>query len=241
MIKNKKVLIVESNDLNRSLFEKLICKLYSFESVRNGMDAVDRASKEKFDLILMDIHMPIMDGITASKIIKRQSTYQCPIIAVAADSTESDKNRFLELGFEDCITKPIQPKKFLEIISAIIPPKKESRCLTLDKNVLRQLMKYNSLEKLKSIYFDFLVEFDQLITQIDNAFKEKDQFSLNENLHIMKGNSGTLGADAIFTMSSEADISASSQDWGSLESALIKLKHERVMFEKYLTEETFNQ
>lgn len=244
-MKSKKVLIVDHNDLNRRLMENLIGHLYRFEAVKNGVEAVERASREKFDLILMDIQMPDMDGITASKIIRRQSVYQCPIIAITSYSAESAKKCFLEMGFDDLITKPIRPKEFLDVISANLASSKDKNSKPteeekdiLDKKVLHQLLKYNPIDTIKSLYMDLLEEFDQSIIYIDAAFQEKNPQVLIEYLHILKGNSGTLGANAIFKLSSEADAKARVQDWKSLETILIKLKNERIIFEKYLQEET---
>ncbi|PZX50586.1 Hpt domain-containing response regulator [Algoriphagus chordae] len=242
-MKSKKVLIVENNDLNRTLFENLIGQLYSFESVKNGVEAVEKASKDKFDLILMAIQMPNMDGITAAKIIWRQSIFQCPIIAVSTYSADATCKSYLEMGFDGFISKPILPKEFLEVISSTLNPREEpetteKESLILDQDVFQQLMKYNSLENIKSIYTDFLEEFDQLINKIDEAFTEKDQQILIEQLHTMKGNSGSLGVNEIYNLSSAADLLARSQEWNSLEIAVKKLKNERELFEKYLQEET---
>lgn len=244
-MKSKKVLIVDHNDLNRRLMENLIGQLYRFEAVKNGVEAVERASREKFDLILMDIQMPDMDGITTSKIIRRQSAYQCPIIAITSYSEVSAKKCFLEMGFDDLITKPIRPKEFLDVIAASFASSKDKNSKfteeekdIVDKKVLHQLLKYNPIDTIKSLYMDLLEEFDQSIIYIDAAFREKNPQVLIEYLHILKGNSGSLGANAIFKLSSEADERARVQDWKSLETILIKLKNERIIFEKYLQEET---
>ncbi|MEB2776221.1 response regulator [Algoriphagus sp. D3-2-R+10] len=243
-MKSKKVLIVDHIDLNRRLIENLIGQLYSYESVKNGVEAVKRATNEKFDLILMDIHMPIMDGITAAKTIWRKSSYQCPIIAISPISGDLSKKCFLELGFEDLITKPIRPKELLDTIASLLMPSDEedqsskAEPVILDKSVIHQLSRFNSLKNIRSLYIDFLEEFDQLMSQLDTAFEEKNQQFLIENLHTIRGNSGSLGANVIFTLSSDADRLARSQDWDSLGIALNKLKNERINFEKYLEEET---
>lgn len=246
-MKSKKVLIVENNDLNRKLFESLIGQFYSCETVKNGLEAVKKASSEKFDLILMDIQMPEMDGITAFKTIRRQAEHQCPILALTTYSAESARKCFQELGFDDLITKPIRTKEFLDLISSKMkadPEAEGAHAATdeahdvLDKLVFNQLLKYNPIETIKPIYVDFLEEFDQLICQIDIAFEEKNQQVLIENLHTLKGNSGTLGANAIYILSRDADVKARAQDWDSLGIALKKLKIERIIFENYLKEET---
>lgn len=246
-MKSKKVLIVDNNDLNRKLFESLIGQLCCFDSAKSGIEAVGKASKEKFDLILMNIELPNMDGVTASKTIWRQATHHCPIIAIGADSPANTKNNFVEMGFDDLITKPICPKDFLESISAKLNLNPDSELqgaeecakeAILDKKVLQQLLKYNTVDSIKSIYIDFLEEFDQLLGNIETAFQNKNQQQLIDNLHTIKGNSGSLGANTIFTLSSDADAIALAMDWDSLEYAVKKLKNERIIFEGYLKEET---
>ncbi|MEP0713783.1 response regulator [Algoriphagus sp.] len=244
-MKSKKVLIVESNDLNRKLFETLIGQLYSFEAVKSGREAVSKASHEKFDLILMDVQMPEVDGITTFKTIRRQSTNHCPILAVSSYTGESAKSCFQELGFVDLITKPIRPKEFLATIFNHLKeesknPKRATvpKLEILDQTVVEHLLKYNAIPMIKSIYDDFLVEFDHLIQGIDKAFLEKSDQIILENLHTLKGNSGSLGANAIYFHSEQADSFTRSQDWDSLGEALRILKNERIIFENYLKEET---
>ena len=93
-MKSKKVLIVEDNDLNRKLFENLIGQLYSFQSAINGLEAIDYLTKEHFDLILMDIQMPRMDGISALKKIQNSELTESPVIAVTAFAEETDRISF---------------------------------------------------------------------------------------------------------------------------------------------------
>lgn len=246
-MKSKKVLIVENNDLQRKLFESLISQLYSFETVKNSISAVQKASQERFDLILMNIQMPDMDGITASKMIWQQSPYQCPILAIISQSADSGRDCFLEIGFADVITKPIRPKEFLEVISESLNSdegqgsqlaERDTSIDILDKKVLHQLLQYNSIERIKSIYIEFLEECDHLISEIDTAFQEKNKQVLIESLHTIKGNSGTLGANVIYTLSGYADLKARSGDWDSFEIVLKKLKNECIIFEIYLAEES---
>ncbi|WPR73602.1 response regulator [Algoriphagus sp. NG3] len=243
-MKSKKVLIVDYNDAHRQLMENLIAQLYTVESVKFGNLALEKVGNNKFDLILIAIQMPDMDGISIAKAIWRQSSYQHPIIAVSSYSAESARQCFLEIGFIDLINKPIRPKEFLDRIAAFFSfqdnnendPKDSA--LILDKNILHQLLKYKSANNLRSLYIDFLAEFDQLMEKLEIAFEEKNKKSLVENLHTIKGNSGSLGANLIYTVATEADKLARAGNWDTLENILKKLKNERILFEKYLEEET---
>lgn len=243
-MKTKKVLIVDNNSMNRRLIENLIEQLCSFESIRSGIEAVDKTSKEAFDLILMDIQMPVMDGITAAKAIWRTSPFTCPIVAVSSYSESHSNKCLMEMGFKDVITKPIRPKEFLKVVTDILSCNEEEKLSIqntpeiLDKSVFAQLAKFNSTRNLRSLYIEFLEEFDQLIHLIKHAFELKNKQTIVENLHTIKGNSGTLGATSIFTLSSDADAQARVEDWDSLETTLKALINERVIFKKYLEEET---
>ncbi|MFC5625001.1 response regulator [Algoriphagus winogradskyi] len=243
-MKTKKVLIVDANDMNRRLIENLIEHLCGYESVKSGLEAVEKASQVAFDLILMDLQMPVMDGITTAQTIWRKSPYNCPIIAVSSYSEAHSKKCLLEMGFTALISKPIRPKDFLEAVSDILSCTEDEKISfskppeIIDEKVFQQLSKFNSVINLRSLYIEFIEEFDGLIHLIDKAFQEKDKQTLIKHLHTIKGNSGTLGVNAIFTFSSEADLLARAENWDALGTALKNLINERVIFKKYLEEET---
>ena len=206
-MKSKKVLIVDYNELNRKLFENLIGHLYSYESARDGHEAIELATKTAFDLILMDIQMPKMDGISAMKQIRGHAFGTCPILAVTAYADETERISFLEQGFDEFITKPIKPKEFLLMVQSFFykNPKFEVKSLSesppsslLNPSTLDQLLKYNSKEFIRKIYVDFLAECDELLECIAKADKDKIPPILMEKIHTLKGNSGTLGAEAIY-------------------------------------------
>jgi two-component system alkaline phosphatase synthesis response regulator PhoP len=245
-MKSKKVLIVEDNDLNRKLFENLIGQLYSFQSATNGLEAIDYLTQEHFDLILMDIQMPRMDGISALKKIQHSELTESPVIAVTAFAEETDRISFLKMGFSDFITKPIRPKEFLEsIASNLNRSRKNSKdtaetsltATILDKSIILQLMKYNSQETIKAVIRDFLLDTSSLLKKLEIALDEKNEQDLLENLHILKGNSGTLGANSIYLIAKETDSFTRAENWKLVEEGIAKLNREKSIFETYITKE----
>ncbi len=245
-MKSKTVLIVDDNDLNRKLFENLIGQLFSFESAKNGLEAVSLATEKHFDLILMDIQMPQMDGITAMKKIRQKST-RCPILAVTAYAEESDRAGFLEQGFDDFITKPIRPKEFLQLIQAHLTggesekkpqPNKESLHEIVDKKIIDQLLKYNSKAVISRIFDEFLIECNETETLI--AKYRSDGFSLDliEKIHALKGNSGTLGAMRIYDSASKAEAHGREANAVPFEQELKNLSNEIREFGEFLKQET---
>ena len=117
-IENKKILLVEDNNLNR-LLANTILKEYGAivtEAV-NGQDAVDLVRSESFDIILMDIQMPVMDGIQATKIIRKELKKSLPIIALTANVIKGKIEEFLDAGMDDFIYKPYDEIKLVNPIS----------------------------------------------------------------------------------------------------------------------------
>ncbi|WP_373520613.1 response regulator [Aquiflexum sp.] len=206
---NTKVLIVDDNALNRKVFEHIIGQLYLYETAENGKVALEKLRKGKFDLILMDIQMIVLDGINTLKIIKNEQICQCPIIAVSAYANESDRDYFLAAGFDDFVPKPIKPKLLLECIDQHI--RKNDAALTsiadqdsnseLDLKVVKQLLKFNTPENIRSVYDEFIEESVQILSDVENLIANKQFDEIGEKIHIIKGNSGTLGATAIYNFS----------------------------------------
>jgi two-component system cell cycle response regulator DivK len=117
-----KILIIEDNEKNLKLFSVIVRSLgYEVLTATNGEEGVNMAKEKKPDLILMDIQMPVMDGITALKILKSdERTKDIPVIALTSYAMAGDKEKFLGLGFSDYISKPIDVNKFSNVIKSIL-------------------------------------------------------------------------------------------------------------------------
>ena len=90
----------------------------------NGLEAVDLYKNHEFDLVLMDLQMPEMDGLEASAVIKslkRYKKFPAPIVAVTANAFVEDRTKALEAGMDDFLTKPIRPQEFKGILAKYSP------------------------------------------------------------------------------------------------------------------------
>lgn len=115
-IQRKKILVAEDDTVNFLFIEKILNKEGAeIIWVRNGQEAITKAKQMQFDLIIMDIKMPVMNGFDASKII-REYDEKIPIIALTAYSQPEEHHRAIESGCNEFISKPIDMKKFLEVI-----------------------------------------------------------------------------------------------------------------------------
>jgi PAS domain S-box-containing protein len=115
-----KLLVAEDNELNRALLLAFLGRAgYDITFVDDGRKAVAAVKASKFDLVLMDIHMPDMDGIEACRRIRELGTpnSQLPIIAVTANAMPGDRERYLDLGMADYVSKPIDTFQLQSIIS----------------------------------------------------------------------------------------------------------------------------
>ena len=118
----KQVMIVEDNELNMKLFRDLIeASGYTTIQTRNGMEALDLARKHRPDLILMDIQLPGMDGITALKQLRAEpKTKTIPVIAITASAMTHNRQTMLAEGFDGYQTKPISLKDFLGEVERVL-------------------------------------------------------------------------------------------------------------------------
>jgi len=119
-----KILAVEDGAVNRIVLSHILNKLNAeVVMVHDGEEAIEAFNQENFDLVLMDIHMPVMDGIAALKEIRRieqkQGSEPTPVAAVTASVTKEEVNSYKKFGFSHCIAKPTEPDVIRELVDSI--------------------------------------------------------------------------------------------------------------------------
>jgi len=117
--KPARILLVEDNAVNRRVAERLLSRLgHNIRTVNNGLEACRITRNEEFDVILMDVQMPEMDGFQATAEIRRsESVRRTPIIALTASAMEGDRERCLAIGMDDYLSKPLNPTQLAQVIS----------------------------------------------------------------------------------------------------------------------------
>jgi CheY-like chemotaxis protein len=121
--KNRTILIVEDGSQNRKLFRDVLqYRGYTVLEAMNGQEGIALAKQHQPDLILMDIQMPVMDGLSATRILKQNETTQhIMVVALTANAMPGDKEKILEAGCHDYISKPFHLHEFLEKIKEYLP------------------------------------------------------------------------------------------------------------------------
>lgn len=119
------ILVAEDNLINQKLIKRLLEKRgFLVDIANNGREVVKKLSENTYDLILMDIQMPEMDGVEATRVIRAQEKEQnvppIPIVALTAHAMKGDKERFLEAGMNSYISKPIKQAQLMETLSSIL-------------------------------------------------------------------------------------------------------------------------
>ncbi len=124
-LKGKRVLIVDDNSINRKLAQLLVTELGGeFDFAEDGVQAVDAFTRKEFDLILMDVNMPVMDGLEACariRALEESSSRQTLIIALTANAMPGDKERFINCGMDDYLSKPIDEKALFKVLHRFFP------------------------------------------------------------------------------------------------------------------------
>jgi two-component system cell cycle response regulator DivK len=120
--KKAKVLVVEDDFMNKILVKEILSlEGYSILEAGNGKEAVDMASKEMPDIILMDINLPEIDGVEAMRLIKaNESTRDIPVLALTASVMKGDEERYLGEGFDGYVAKPVEVRKLLETVATCL-------------------------------------------------------------------------------------------------------------------------
>jgi CheY-like chemotaxis protein len=120
-----RILLAEDNPVNQLLASRLLQKQgHHVVTSATGREALERLDKERFDLVLMDVEMPEIDGFEATATIRRNEATtgaRIPIIAMTAHALMGDRERCLAAGMDEYVSKPIQPKVLFEAIDRLLP------------------------------------------------------------------------------------------------------------------------
>jgi two-component system sensor histidine kinase/response regulator len=204
-----KILLVDDDCLNQRMMSLVLSEGdYLYDKAFNGAEALEAVKSQKFDLILMDLQMPIMDGYEATKRIRawEAGNGHIPIIALTAMIFDEDRQLCLDAGMDDCIVKPFDTAELYRIINSYI--EKAANSGMRQSKLGKELEKENSLLDIEAalprfgndpqIYQEFLLEFLQSLPermgQFRSMFASGNFQSLSKDSHNLKGVAASLGA-----------------------------------------------
>ena len=219
-IRGAHVLLVEDNELNQQVAVEHLRQVGLFVSIApNGLEAVQMATEKDFDLVLMDIQMPHMDGYEATREIRRREKESghkaTPISAMTARAMNTERERCIEAGMNEYITKPIEPEKLYSVLLKLITPERrtpppiktdpEKGAQTVIPDALPGLNIKRALELMRgdkaffvSILHKFAAEYKDSPDKLRQLTRRDDWEAVNGLAHTIKGLAGNLGADKLF-------------------------------------------
>jgi CheY-like chemotaxis protein/nitrogen-specific signal transduction histidine kinase len=186
-VENLNILLAEDNKMNQKVAINMLTKLnHTVTIAENGKEAFEAFCKNKFDLILMDGQMPVMDGLEATEAIRKFEKEQgnsshIPIIAITANAMKGDRERFLASGMDDYITKPIKRKALEDAIisSSQMPQKTIDRKMTIPVEMIHLNELYNTMDGnkhlVKACFDDYLTHFPAFLESIKKAIDKGDK------------------------------------------------------------------
>jgi PAS domain S-box-containing protein len=236
-----RVLLVDDNQVNRQVAgEMLKAAGCTVDLANDGHQAIEKASSKPYDIIFMDIQMPGMDGVTATKQLKSMSLASlAPIVAMTAYGMEPDKERFLSQGLDDYLAKPIKAnnlvnkvKKWVSGTTDMVEDRsvKNNQHKIIDELIIAQLAKYSGPEMVKEILKDFELETQGQLQQCSIALKEEDFQSILRDLHTLKGSAGTLGVEKLAQKAKEMEQDLKSGQYDSTPKNLSELN---ILFKEF--------
>jgi len=192
------ILVAEDNETNQMLISIMLQERgLRFSVVNNGQEAIDAALKNDFDLIFMDINMPVLDGMSATKHL-RSHQYDKPIISLSANVIQSDKKAFLDAGVNDTLNKPIIPEELDQILAKYLKETKTKNhtkdfdCISIEK--ISKNLKINDATIIKKLLESFYETLTHTLKDIQENGLDKDI------LHKLKGVTGNLRLDSIYNL-----------------------------------------
>jgi PAS domain S-box-containing protein len=208
-----KILLVEDNKINQKIMIELL-NLANFEVFcsDNGINALDLIKKNDFDIILMDVHMPKMDGYELTYLIRRYKN--TPIISLTADAIEGTKEKILQSGMNGYLTKPVDPDHLFCTLSDFCEDKNK-KIIKYNKEEIGKCEKDNDIISFKdgvsrvngnkNLYKEllkiFISEHENDYESFKNLVENKEFEKIKLSLHILKGVSSNIGA---YLLSKEA-------------------------------------
>ena len=217
------VLLAEDNPDNQRLISMYIRNTGAeVEVVGNGQEAVEHAVARQYDLIIMDMQMPVMGGAEAVKWL-RDIGNRTPIAMLTANAMKEEKDRCVGLGASEFLTKPIDKQAFYNVLERYLNASGEGNRVSSEEEI----------EHLKSLAIDFLASLPQHMNNLREALKQKDWENIKSTVHQLKGMGASFGFPKITELSQSIEINIKANEKKQALNELSQL----LMYLEYLSSE----
>ena len=228
------ILVVDDGPENRE-FVKVALEDYdlTIHEAGNGRLAVEMATANDYDLILMDVQMPEMDGFTATRTL-RDHGLQTPIVALTANAMKGFEQELFDAGYTEYLTKPIDLDRFLSKLAELLKAKQKQD--SISESIISESAQESTPEaegsspivsrlgvnnpRFAKVIARFVDRLEEQLPAMDEAFWAKDFDGLAKLGHWLKGAGGTVGFDVFYEPASELELAAKAMDLATIEKHL---------------------
>ncbi|NHZ90795.1 PAS domain S-box protein [Massilia sp. CCM 8733] len=212
LLRGARILLVEDNTFNQQIALEMLEEAGCVVCLaQNGLEALDLLAKTGFDVVLMDVQMPVMDGLQATRLIRLDPRLAgLRVLAMTATATSEDRARCMEAGMDDFISKPIQPALLCDAVLRWLPARVPAAAApalpaqpgfrtvagdpeVIDLTVLAKLLSYNQ-DKVRKFAFKFLQTTQDGFEEMETALAAGDIARVRELGHRIKSSARTVGA-----------------------------------------------
>ena len=223
-----RILLVEDNKVNQKVVVHMLERSgYRCDVANDGLEGVEKVSSSDYDLVIMDCQMPRMDGFEASaEIRKREAQGQhIPIIAMTADAMKGDRERCLDAGMDDYLTKPV----LTETLSAVLTkhliglepraeqPAGQEDCEDMEEQTVDisrvQKFSFGDIEMEQELINAFLEEVGERLPILLSAVENREQEQARKEAHNLKGCSANMGALAMWKLAVTLEEEIKAENW----------------------------
>ncbi|WP_198674868.1 PAS domain S-box protein [Rhodoferax ferrireducens] len=223
-IRGARILLVEDNGLNQEVATELLRDVgFVVEVAGNGQIALDKVRAADYDIVLMDMQMPVMDGVTATQEIRKEARFdQLPVVAMTANAMQGDRDRCMAAGMNDHVAKPIEPEDLWKALLKWIKPRRATAVTAEQKSqgapdadlpsAIEGLDMATGLHRVlgkKSLYLSMLRRFaagqKSAVADIQEALVNDDHATAERLAHTLKGLAGNIGASGLQALAEQLE------------------------------------
>ena len=241
-----RVLLAEDNITNQQVALGMLKRLgLAADAVANGAEALHALKTLPYDLVLMDVQMPEMDGFEATQRIRDPSSGLpnpgIPIIAMTAHAMQGDREKCLEAGMDDYIPKPVEPATLAEVLEKWLPAEAAPTKLppapaaagkspvtdTTEKPVFNRAALMNRLmdeDLMKMVLTDFLGDLPGRLKALKTSLETGDLATVARQAHTIKGSASTAGGEALSALAREMEFASKAGDQAAAAACLANLE-----------------
>jgi CheY-like chemotaxis protein len=207
-----RVLVAEDNVVNQKVIVKMLARLgYRPDVVNNGLEAVEAVARQRYDVLLLDVQMPVMDGFEATRRITRArpAADRPRIVGMTALTMTGDRERCLEAGMEDYVSKPVRPEELQRALERSAPALAQAPAAAaeagavIDPEViagLRELQDEDEPDFVSELIDVLLADGPEKLAAIGEAVTAGNGTAVNRTAHSLKSSCGNLGAKAMASL-----------------------------------------